>query len=360
MIGAGRLDEAESALRVQLARSPRHGEAWRWLARLEARRGNQRRCAEALHRVPAWWPGKREDQFLEGQAFLQAGRARDAERAWRGAVADDPLHPLSGPMVNGATQSLVGLLLLQERQAEAREVLWQAHPQVQPREQPTILGTMMRVEVERIDPAEAVATLSRYAAADPDDRATRLALARALQGAGDPRAADERATPLLGGADSADAWRVHLLNLLDRNQTETLAEAFRRAPAALLETTDPLYQTVAGVVAENAGDLDRARASFEAALGRDAFDPETHFRLARVLLRLGDAAGAAEHRERSRVLRDARKRIPDALVALRDAERRPADREARARVYRELEQISRTLGWTRLADEWARLLAPVA
>ena len=51
-------------------------------------------CARQLHEVPYWWPTKAEALFHEGQAYLMANRAKDAEACWQAIMQEDPLHPL--------------------------------------------------------------------------------------------------------------------------------------------------------------------------------------------------------------------------------------------------------------------------
>src|SRR5262249_59028427 len=87
-----RLDDAEWELRRWLRQSPHHGEARMLLARVLAARGDLLGSAKELHRVPLWWPEKGEALFLEGQAFLGAHRAQDAEAAWQAFLAHDPRH----------------------------------------------------------------------------------------------------------------------------------------------------------------------------------------------------------------------------------------------------------------------------
>src|SRR3954451_15170382 len=77
-----RYDESDCALRERLRRSPGDGESRMLLARSLAARGDLLGCARELHLVPPWWPSKREALYLEGESFLGADRARDAEAAW--------------------------------------------------------------------------------------------------------------------------------------------------------------------------------------------------------------------------------------------------------------------------------------
>jgi tetratricopeptide (TPR) repeat protein len=360
MLARGRVAEAERGLRDLLARSPDHGEARQELARLLARRGEVRGAAEQLHRVPAWWPGKRAAQFLEGQAFDQLDLARRAEAAWRGCVADDPLHPVAPDFVNGAAKALVALYVLEGRRDEARAALWGVYPQVAPHERPVVLETLMRAETQRIAPGEAVATLRRHVAADPDDRVSRLALARAEQAAGHPAEADRILDDLLGRDPSAvDAWRARVQVLLDRNDPAALALAVDRLPESVRRADDAAIAIARASVLEARGDLEGALALLRTAARLEPANDEAHYRLSRVALRLGHAAEAEAHRRRHRALQDAQRELPDAMTAYRDLSRGDASGGAeRARTVERLAAISETLGWTRLAEAWRKQLVP--
>src|SRR4051794_29032389 len=70
LVARGKQEEAVSALRAYLRRSPRDGHARMLLARSLAARGDLLGCASELHRVPGWWPSKREALYLEGESYL--------------------------------------------------------------------------------------------------------------------------------------------------------------------------------------------------------------------------------------------------------------------------------------------------
>ena len=72
-IARGQHEDAMRALRAHLRRSPRDGQARMLLARSLAARGDLKGCANELHRVPNWWPSKREALYLEGESYLSVG-----------------------------------------------------------------------------------------------------------------------------------------------------------------------------------------------------------------------------------------------------------------------------------------------
>src|SRR5262249_55545915 len=105
-IARGQTVKAESALREHLRRSPRDGEVRMMLARVLATRGDLVGCAGQLHEVPYWWPDKFEALHREGQSYLMADRAKDAEHAWLTLIKDDPLHAVSSDLFHDACQEL--------------------------------------------------------------------------------------------------------------------------------------------------------------------------------------------------------------------------------------------------------------
>ena len=78
------------------------------LARTLAAQGDMWGCALQLREIPFWWPTKAEVLFHEGQAYLMADRAKDAETCWLAVVKDNPLHPSPPDIMNAASRQLLG------------------------------------------------------------------------------------------------------------------------------------------------------------------------------------------------------------------------------------------------------------
>lgn len=352
---AGRPKDAERLLRGILQRDPENGDARMRFARLLARLGDTRASADALHEIPFWWPNKREAQFLEGQSYIDCQRARDAESAWLGCVRDDPLHPVDPGMVKNAAQALVALYMLEGRVDEAHAALWEAYAQASPAEQPAILGTHLRVELERIEPREAAATLERYVAADPADLNAQRSLALAHQLLGDHESADRLIEECLRKAPAdAAVWRTWLDILEDRNDAAGLAAAIARIPKALYGA-DPKIDRARAAVLESEGRLKEAAAILDQTLTANDHDDEAHFRRARIAQRLGDAASAEEHRERHRQLRAALSDLSRALTEFAELSRAVLpDTEQKSALIDRLARLSETLGWKRLAEAWRK------
>jgi tetratricopeptide (TPR) repeat protein len=345
----GDVEAAERGLLRVVERSPRHGDAWRTLARLRARRGDLRGCAEALAAIPTWWPDKRAAWFLEGQSWLGLNLARRAEAAWRACVEDDPHRPLAPEYLNGAAKALVALYILQERLPEVHAVMEQVQIQSAPEERAAILGTRMRAETDRIEPREAVEILGRYVAADPEDGASRLARARALSALRRYDEADAVLDEWLRRHPGDPEGLVTRVRLLDeRSDFEGLERAVAALPAGLDD--DPYVVQARGVIAESRGELEAAEGAFRRALELAAFDAQAHFRLARVLRRLGRVEEAEAEQAAYRAIRAAREEVPGAINELAGVGTRGGP-EAKA-LYGRLAGICETVGWADLARAW--------
>lgn len=356
LIARAQLDQAEAELRPYLERHPRHGEARMLLAQILAQRGESLGCAEQLGRVPRWWPDRRRASFLEGQAYLQADRARDAEAAFRTCVAYDPLHPTAWQYVQGAAQSLIALYVLEERRDEARAVIWDAYKEARdlaPDARGAILGTRLKVEIERIEPEEAASRLRAYVRADPGDWQARRALAAAEQANGRQPEADRLIAECLGARpDDPAVWVTWLQMLLDRNDRDGFIHAVDRMPEVVASADDATLQRFRGLAAESRGDLQAALAAYGRAVAIDDFDGEAHFRLAGVAQRLGRDDLAGRSRGRHRQIQEAKQALLAAFGAYGEwLGREPSGGPNLVRAAGHLADLGQALGWTRLASE---------
>jgi tetratricopeptide (TPR) repeat protein len=356
----GHHDEAEAALRDHLRRSPHDGEARILLARALAARGDVIGCTEQLHRVPSWWPGKHEAQYREGQAFMEANRARPAEAAWLACLEDDPLHPTPPVYVGDARRELLKLYAEQGRWDELRDVVWRAYDLADPVGPVRLLAMLLRAELERIDPQIAAVALSRYVDADPDDWESRRALARNEQLLGHPEAATRHMQACLAARpDDPRVWRDWLWLLHEQVDGAGLAAAVSRLPESV--RGDAEIARYRGLVRERAGDLPGAAAAYAEAARLDPFQQAYQMHLARVEVRLGHRDRATAHLRAAEPLRAARAQLRDDYVRYADVTSRPQpDRAELSAATASLADICRTLGWTRAAEAWTRLIPPAS
>ncbi len=357
-VEAGRMAEAEPALRLHLERSPNHGEARLLLARVLAAGDDLEGCAEQLAAVPYWWPGKSEARFREGQAWLQLDRAAAAEAAWRAYVRDDPNHPVGRPFLARAETELINVYTLEDRWDEARAVVWASYDRAESAEAREELAIMaLRTFLERSRPSAAAETLRRFVAADPGDLAARRALARACQAIGRAAEADEQLSTCFAAApDDLGLWRDRLDILDERGDVEGLKAAIARLPAEA--DGDPAIWKHRAAVLRCDRDLDGAAAAYRRAIALAPNESDSHYQLAQILEEQGRGAEAAPVRERYETLRAARADLPDALTTFLDARRGLPDAPPKAEAAAKVAALCRTLGWTREADAWDALARP--
>ena len=357
-IARGHVDEAEAQLRRRLARSPEDGEARLELARLLIRRGNHLDGARQLHEVPFWWPTRGEASFLEGEAFKEAKRARDAEAAWKSCIVDDPLHPLRPEMFHGAVKELVALYILEGRIAEVRAVLLRAFEEATPPEKPGILITRVRAELERIDHKEAVDKLREYLAADPGDLDALRALPLEEHVIGDEASADRSLETLLGAVPGDPiAWRAKLEILNDRGDIEAFREAVGRTPASA--DVDPRVWLYRGISRQRDGDLPGALEAFRRAEVMAPDDPEVLYKLGMAEQAAGEVEAGRAHSARTRELRQAYTDLREAYKDfLEQYHRAPRDEAGYRSAIERLAKDCRLLGYQAEAEAWLAQLGP--
>ncbi|MGE3820089.1 MAG: tetratricopeptide repeat protein [Isosphaeraceae bacterium] len=353
LVNAGKTEEAESALRAWVRRSPHDAEIRVTLARLLAGREDYRGCAEQLRAVPFWSPRKPEALYREAQTWLRIDRARDAEAALRAYTRDDPNHPVEKPHLLDAQIELINLLTLENRWEQAREVIWRAHDQVNPQSREEFLVMSLRTILERSSPRASVETLRRYLAADPEDDAARLALAVALDELGRRSEADGLLAECLRRRPSdRDVWVARLEILHGRGDLDALGAALHEAPSTLNED-------LAGYRAQfltHQGRLEEAATAYTLAIPRRPGDADLLYRYALVAHRLGRVEEERAATQKHKVWRLAREALPDVLGEYgREGRIGSATPARRVELLGRLAELCRDLGMERDAREWGRL-----
>jgi tetratricopeptide (TPR) repeat protein len=350
-----RYSEAEAALREHLRRSSHDGEARIMLARVRAARGDLLSCARQLHEVPFWWPQKADSVYREGQAFLMADRAEDAENAWLELIKDDPLHPVPPGIFEDACNSLLELYATQDRWEDAYPVIWNGYDHAAPPDKLLWLTMRMRAELERVSPKESMPRLQRYVKAAPDDWESLRALAHAELGMGQIALAERHYQNCLKGRpDDVRAWRDYLTMLLERGDLERFASLLRSPPPSA--DSEPETWFFRGVAAEKGGDWKTAAAHFTKALELNPFLGKCYYRLATAEERLGLRAQSMAHRKKSKEINDARGQLSVAYSGYLDSlsGRRPGEPGPEA-MARRIAAACATLGWARAAQGWNQL-----
>ncbi len=363
MLERNRLDDAEQALRERLRRAPFEGESRLKLARLLLRRGDMAAASAQFRLVPPWWPSKPEALYTEGQTAMAAGLAVQAEAAWRACLADDPLHPAPPRIFSVSASELIKLLNLEGRPDDAIAALWSISEASPEGEHPSILRSIMEIRLQSgkfpTDPAS-LATLQRFAEADPDDVAARRALARASRASGKPDEALRWADSALAARPDDLAARSERLAILNDqgDRAGFQAEVARLPSKPDVDASGQLWED-RGKAREFAGDPAGVAECYRRALTLRSADEALLERFAKVADHLGDLGEQARSlRQRAQAIRAARLAIPRVYRAYLDAsgenEGRPnADRISLTQAR--LAELATTLGWTREAAAWKRL-----
>jgi hypothetical protein len=358
MIDRRQTAEAELALRRRLEVSPHDGESRAMLARILAQRKDSLGCARELQKIPSWWPGKAKWLLMEGTAFKQVDRMREAETAWQAVVKDEPLHPVDGKLLNTATLDLLELFAVESRWSDAARLIWSVYDRISdPHDQEALLVMRMRTEMERITPAVAAEKLTKYITADPEDWEARRALAKVKIALNQP---DEGKVLLEACLDQrpgdARGWADYLSILSDLGDLESLRSACDRIPAEIVD--EPGLLKFRAILREHDRDWPAAVELYRRLVQARPWEREAFYRLAQLEDRLGHASAAREYRQRSENMRLARSDLNDAFQKVLDARRDHGESPELNKAIRRLSDLCRTLGWSRDADGWARLTSP--
>jgi tetratricopeptide (TPR) repeat protein len=280
----------------------------------------------------------------EGLANLELGRAAQAERAFRKAVAVAPAEL-------DAWLRLLGILRVEDRQVDASEVGWTALASVSPGDRPELLRVLTLTALRDLEDNDARATLQQCIDADPDDIDAQVALLRRM--GAEPRSSDpdrserlDRLAKLLEShTEHLGAREALLIGLADSGEGERGRLILESWPA---ESRDGRFWRLQG-----RWDLefdhrpDKAISGLRRALTNFPQDWRIHFRLARALRMVNlpdEARQEAETVARIRELLDPITLDP----LLKAAFAQISDPAAVER----LASVCRTAGLVRLAEAW--------
>jgi tetratricopeptide (TPR) repeat protein len=348
--------KAEAVLRERLRRSKWDSQARIMLARVLAARNNSLGCAQELHQVPFWSPEKAEALLREGQAYAKIDQVRNAELAWLEAIKDDPLHLIALGIHHDACQELLRIYAIEDRWEDAFPVIWKSYDRAPAIDHPVLLSMRLRPELERVSRAESVPILRRYVLADPEDREALRSLARAEVALGQHAdAAHHFQLCLKNWPDDVRAWRDYLAMLLDEGELDSFLTLLERCPMGA--DREPETWMYRGVAKEKSGDWDAAAQMFRKAIELNPSVPKYYYRLSVAELRLGLDEAAAAHRQRTKLMNDARAQLPAAYAAFFGAKTAEmSDSGSMDAVRKQLASLCETLGLLRAAQAWNRLV----
>ena len=143
--------------------------------------------------------------------------------------------------------------------------------------------------------------------------------------------------------------------LLDEGELDSFLTVLKQCPMGA--DREPETWMYRGVAKEKSGDWDGAARMFRRAIELNPSVPKYYYRLSVAELRLGLDESAAAHRQRTKVMNDARAQLPAAYAAFfRAKTAEKSDSQSMDAVKKRLASLCETLGWLRLAQGWNRLV----
>jgi tetratricopeptide (TPR) repeat protein len=271
---------------------------WMLRARIAEATGLLAEAVEYLKHIP-------DSDDISSQAWLKTGqiemarnRARAAEAAYRRALALNPDQAQ-------ASRELAYLFALQRRKSEC-DAEFRALSQRIPMTYILAFGWCQNY-CDLWDPNEAIAILSRLVAADPDDRASRLALANRYETSNRLDLAADALGPLPDSDPDARALRVLLA--IDRGEIEIAQKLAKDGPS------DHVRLNVYRGQLAFPTDAAKAASYYRAALRQDPEDRDALHGLGVALRKLGDAK-ASEYLDLAALHDKLRRTIQDSVTTI--------------------------------------------
>ncbi|WP_165233463.1 FG-GAP-like repeat-containing protein [Aquisphaera insulae] len=277
-------DRALTLLERWIARHPDHAEAVLSLAELRLGSGRRDGVTDLLATVPESNRSWGAAQQRLGELLIEERRAAEAEAILRRLAAREP-------KAVPPRQRLVYLLSLQQRTAEARELLWDLRRILN---DPRILvDLVLQILVDPQDVRSLPPELEEFVRKTPDDPFLRRAWGLERLYRGEPEEALPHLQAAAGRLENDPIGRLALaecrIALGMVNDPDTILGPCPENPADAAS-----WWIARGRLAESAGSIDRAVESFEQAVRRMPASREAHIRLAHVLERRGPAERARE------------------------------------------------------------------
>jgi tetratricopeptide (TPR) repeat protein len=328
---AGRWQDARFALRRIERLRPLTSRDRALQAQVAIAAGRADDALATLDRIPDSDPLAGQARLLAGRLERQRGRVRVAESYLRRALEVDP-------ELIEARKELIFIYGVQLRRGEVDAQFRALAKRTSLTHHDLFTWAMTHFTTWRPDIAE---DLERFVAADPDDRASRLALAEILV---DQPGMGDRVTRLLDALPSSDPDALALRIRLAFQQGQ-LAEA-----EAMLARGPEEHAGLArlrGRLAMLRNDPATAIRHYRRALSKEPFDRTTAFDLGQALALAGDRPAAESYLARVRPLNELYNLV--ARVRSTRRENEPPDLLKLARACEEAGLVEESRGWYRLA-----------
>lgn len=278
-VRAGRWEKALVGLRRLERLREATAEDWLLRAQVATSMEDDSAAVEALRHVPEDHPLFPQSLYMTGLIERKHRRLRSAEAAYRKAIACEP------GLVN-AHKELIYILGMQSRRREI-DAEFKAMSQVTPlTHRDLFTWGLTHFVLWGPDSSE---QLQSFIQADPDDRFSRLALAKLLiDHPGEEVRVKRTLAPLPANDPEAQALRIELK--LSHGQIDEMLEMLAQAT----ESNPPL-ERLRGRAAMMRGDSAGAIRHFQAALSDEPYDRVSIAELGKALRLRGDRAGAEQY-----------------------------------------------------------------
>lgn len=252
-------------------------------ARMHMANGKEAESLAELKSIPDSSSFAPMARLLEGQLHLRAGRLVPAEKAYLESIRLDP-------KIVQARRELIYIYGIQLRRRELRQV-FNDLSKIAPLTFQNVFHWCL-TRGNDWEPDEIVADMTKFLAADPTDRWSRIALARSLRRLTKFEETQKALEPLPEADPDALAIRVELA--LDRNQPDKARALLATGPENQFELSILRAQ-----LALADGDFKAAEAQFEIALRIDPGNRDAVVGMARALAASGDREKARTWQEKA-------------------------------------------------------------
>jgi predicted Zn-dependent protease len=284
---AGRVADAEMALRHVLARDSANNVARVRLAQVALERGDLATAVTAVQPVPDADPLALAARLIESDAWFQMNRLIPTEACWLRARQLDPEHP-------AVCHGLIHLYGTQLRRSLWRNILWEVYDRDQ-----AGLEEMLQLMLAGLELTNFSANISRLrlaVAADPDDRHTRRALALHLLRTGELQ---EARRDLVGLYDEhpedGETWLALADCLVADADSNALEELLAHPPTELSDRGR--YWQILGSAALLQSRPRDAIENYRRALQASPFLAYVHVKITEALRTIGDHESSRPHLE---------------------------------------------------------------
>jgi tetratricopeptide (TPR) repeat protein len=292
-------EKAAPMLERILDEDPENAEASRLLVNCLVNLNRYDEAVLVLLRAPGDAAEKADALYGAGVIHMLANKRRHAERDWKSVLALDESIPGVAEWQQKARSNLCTLFAVERRRRDFLDVSEEMFDHSLPKDRHAPLRFRMRSLVNVVEPNAAIKDLDPAVAADPDDLASRAAIALYLADLDKFDEALDRVQECRARTPSdLFVWETWCTILDRKGDVKGIVEALKTIPPSAEESA--VAARMQSIAAEQRGDLDAAAAHLRRAMALDP-DPGHHQRMGRLLMRQKKPDEAKRELELSRL-----------------------------------------------------------